>query len=74
MQITFTPVVGKQTSSGFPVTHSTPLPAGVKGAYVAQGVLYLYGETKTAAKGDITADLAAIIAAEVAKALAAAKK
>lgn len=73
MKIDFSTVHGKTTSSGLPVTHSAPLPEGVKGAYVAQGVIYLYGP-KGAPKGDVTMDIDAIVAAAVAKALAAAKK
>jgi hypothetical protein len=74
MKIDFTTVHGKTTSSGLPVTHSAPLPEGIKGAYVAQGVIYLYGP-KGSPKGDVTTmDIDAIVAAAVAKALAAVKK
>lgn len=74
MKMEFTPVHGKVTSSGLPVTHSAPLPEGIKGAYCAQGTIFLYGP-KASPKGDVTTvDLDAMIAAAVAKALAAAKK
>jgi hypothetical protein len=73
MKMEFTPVSGKTTSSGLPVLFSAALPEGIRGAYTANGTIFLYGP-KSSPKGDVTTvDIEAMIAAAVAKAMAAKK-
>lgn len=78
-QATLTPVHGKATSSGLPVLFSMKMPDGVSGAYADRqnGLIYFYGQ-RSAAKGDLTPavvpDIAALVAAAVAQAMADMKK
>lgn len=77
-QITLTALTGRTTSDGTKaVLFEAPLPAGVAGVYSTGGKIYFYG-AKHAAKGDLTPavvpDIAALVAAAVAQAMAELKK